>query len=251
LAIEALVITLAALLGSLVASWALYRWIFSSRKNCEYDDGTTEGEPNGGWAAVRGSMVILAFFIFGALAGCFRIFPESILQDNPLAFIALGCLMFCVGFSLGNDTSTLESFKRLDPRYMLLPLATIAGTYVGCILLGVLQSGRSLGDLLAVGSGFGYYSLSSILITEARGAELGTIALLSNIIREVLTLVLAPLMARVFGPLAPISAGGATTMDTTLPVILQTSGKGMATVSVFHGCIMDFTTPLLVMFFCG
>lgn len=58
------------------------------------------------------------------------------------------------------------------------------------------------------GIGFGYYSLSSIFITEYRGAELGTIALLSNIVREMITLLLSPLLVKVAGPLAPIAAGG-------------------------------------------
>ena len=36
-------------------------------------------------------------------------------------------------------------------------------------------------------------------ITESRGAELGTIALLANICREILTLLCAPLLAKYFG----------------------------------------------------
>ncbi|HAD01761.1 MAG TPA: hypothetical protein DCE74_06040, partial [Porphyromonadaceae bacterium] len=82
----------------------------------------------------------------------------------------------------------------------------------------------SLTDCLAVGSGFGYYSLSSVFITQYKGAEMGTIALTANIIREILTLLAAPLMVRYFGRLAPICAGGATTMDTTLPIITRYSG---------------------------
>ena len=102
-----------------------------------------------------------------------------------------------------------------------------------------------------MGAGFGYYSLSSIFITEYKGAELGTVALLANIIRELLTLLLAPLLARWFGPLAPISAGGATTMDTTLPVITQASGQRFVVVSIYHGFLVDFSVPFLVTLFCG
>lgn len=110
---------------------------------------------------------------------------------------------------------------------------------------------RSLTDCLAVGSGFGYYSLSSIFITEYRGGELGTVALLANIIREILTLLAAPLLVRWFGRLAPISAGGATTMDTTLPVIMQASGQEFVVVSIFHGFLVDFSVPFLVTLFCS
>ena len=104
---------------------------------------------------------------------------------------------------------------------------------------------------MAVGAGFGYYSLSSIFITEYRGPELGTVALLSNIAREIITLLGAPLLLKYFGRLAPISAGGATTMDTTLPIITQTSGKAFVILSIYHGFVVDFSVPLLVTLFCS
>ncbi|WP_290394058.1 lysine exporter LysO family protein, partial [uncultured Duncaniella sp.] len=110
---------------------------------------------------------------------------------------------------------------------------------------------RSIPEVLAVGSGFGYYSLSSILITDAKGAELGVIALLANICREIITLLGAPLLSRLFGPLAPISSGGATSMDTTLPIITAVSGNKFAVLSVYHGFVVDLSVPLLVSLFCS
>ncbi|MGL5957681.1 MAG: lysine exporter LysO family protein, partial [Phocaeicola sp.] len=98
---------------------------------------------------------------------------------------------------------------------------------------------------------FGYYSLSSIFITEYRGAELGTVALISNILREIITLLCAPLLVRWFGKLAPISAGGATTMDTTLPIITRTAGEELVVLSIFHGFVVDFSVPFLVTLFCS
>jgi uncharacterized membrane protein YbjE (DUF340 family) len=115
----------------------------------------------------------------------------------------------------------------------------------------MLLPGRSVVDSMAVGSGLGYYSLSSIFITEFKGAELGTIALLSNISREILALQLAPVFVKYFGKLAPISAGGATTMDTTLPIIMKFSGKEYMVLSVFHGFLTDLSVPFLVTIFCS
>ena len=117
----------------------------------------------------------------------------------------------------------------------------------------------SVFDCLAVGSGFAYYSLSSILITELKeptlgaqlAAELGTIALIANIIREIFALLGAPLFVRYFGRLSPICAGGATTMDTTLPIITRYCGKDLVFVSIFHGILVDFTVPFFVSFFCS
>ncbi len=199
---------------------------------------------------MKGSLTIVAFFILGTFAGLFNLIPYDFTQSN-LSYYALCALMFSVGFSLGNDSSTLKRFRSINPRLVLLPLVTIIGTLVGSAFVSILLSHRSLTDCLAVGSGFGYYSLSSIFITEYKGAELGTVALLSNISREIITLLFAPLLVKYFSKLAPISAGGATTMDTTLPIIARFSGQSFIIVAIFHGFVVDLSVPFLVVLFCS
>lgn len=200
---------------------------------------------------MKGSIIVVGFFVLGTLAGVFRLFPELFANVSDISFYALCALMFCVGISVGSDTSVLKRIRQIDPRLLLLPLVTITGTLGGSAAASLLLPDRTLTDCLAVGSGFGYYSLSSIFITEYRGPELGTVALLANILREIITLLMAPLLAKWFGRLAPISAGGATTMDTTLPVILKYSGNNFVVLSVFHGFVVDFSVPFLVTFFCS
>ena len=171
--------------------------------------------------------------------------------ETNVSFYALCGLMFSVGLSIGNDPQTLRNFRALNPRLVFLPIATILGTLTAAALVSVLLPHRSMADCMAVGSGMGYYSLSSIFITEYKGPELGTVALLSNIFREIMTLLGAPLLVRWFGNLAPISSGGATTMDTTLPIITRCSGQQFVIVSIFHGFVTDFSVPFLVTFFCS
>ena len=196
---------------------------------------------------MKGSLIIVSFFVLGIIVGLCDVIPAGLL-DSDVSYYALCCLMFCVGISIGCDTSVLKSFKKVNPRLMMLPVMTILA---GCAAVSLILSHRQFTDCLAIGSGFGYYSLSSIFITESRGAELGTIALLANICREILTLLCAPLLAKYFGKLAPISVGGATTMDTTLPIITRYSGESFIIVSIFHGFCVDFSVPFLVTFFCS
>ena len=179
------------------------------------------------WGALKGSLVIVAFFVAGCVAGLFALVPFDVAGARVSTYV-LYALMFCVGVTLGHDETLAGRVRRLDPRLALLAVT----------------------DTLAVGSGFGYYSLSSIFIADFRGAELGTVALLCNVMREIFTLLAAPLVARWCGPLAAVSIGGATTFDTTLPVITQAAGKPYAVVSIFHGCTLDFSVPFLVTFFC-
>lgn len=199
---------------------------------------------------MKGSLIIVGFFVLGIIVGLCHFVPQGFL-DSDVSYYALCALMFCVGISIGCDTSVLKSFRKVNPRLMFLPVMTIVGTLAGCAAASLVLGHRQLTDCLAIGSGFGYYSLSSIFITEYRGPELGTIALLANICREILTLLCAPLLARYFGKLAPISVGGATSMDTTLPIITRASGEQFFIVSIFHGFCVDFSVPFLVTFFCS
>lgn len=199
---------------------------------------------------MKGSLIIVGFFILGiifGLTGWLHIDDFGF----DVSFTALAMLMFCVGISIGSDFSALKSLRTQSRTLLFLPLITIIGTLAGCAAVSLAFPHRSLTDMLAIGSGFGYYSLSSIFITEYRGPELGTVALLANIAREIITLLVAPLLYKWFGPLAPISSGGATSMDTTLPIITSVSGKEFVVLSIYHGFVVDFSVPFLVTFFCS
>lgn len=201
-------------------------------------------------------MTVVAFFCAGCLMGVANDFQFDL---HDLSMYVLYALMFQVGIGIGSNKQLKELVKSLRPKMLLVPMATIVGTLLFSAFASLLLSQWSVFDCMAVGSGFAYYSLSSILITQFKepsiglqlATELGTIALLANISREILTLLAAPLLVRWFGNLAPISAGGATTMDTTLPIITRTAGQQFVVVSIFHGFVVDFSVPFLVTLFCS
>ena len=207
---------------------------------------------------MKGSLIVVAFFAAGCLLGWFLKTRQITIDDNIGRYV-LYLLMLQVGLSIGSDRNILQIFKSIRPKLLLVPLATITGTLLFSTIAAFFISKWNIFECLAIGSGFAYYSLSSILITELKTAslgiqlatELGTIALMANIIREVMALLGAPLFVKYFGRLAPICAGGATTMDTTLPVITKYSGKDMVFIAILHGIIVDLSVPFFVSFFCS
>lgn len=248
----ALVLCAGSVAGSIAAAWALWRRVrrtggaseaAAAPQTCGADGGSTA-------AVLRGSMVIVGFFAAGCVAGAWHLVPFAATASQASGWV-LCLLMGGVGVTLGHDRTLWERVRRLDRRLALLPLATAAGTLLGAALLSPLLRGVSLPDALAVGSGFAYYSLSSVFIADLRSVELGTVALLCNILRELFTLLFAPLVARRFGPLAAVSIGGATTMDTTLPIVARAAGPQFVVVAIFHGCVLDFSVPWLVTLFCS
>lgn len=262
LGVEALLLSSAATLGCCVLAWMLWRVSMNNtvQENAKNETSADkEGNPAEkeglqgsslirGLKVMKGSLIVVGFFVIGLLGGIEKMVPLWLL-DGDVSFVALCGLLLFVGLGIGLNPEMKKEVRSLSPRMALLPVVTIIGSWLGALLIWT-ELHRTLSDCMAINSGFAYYSLSSIFITEYRGAELGTIALLANIIREMLTLLGAPLMAHWFGPLAPISAGGATTMDTTLPILSQTVGQRYIALSIYHGFVVDFTVPFLVSWWC-
>jgi uncharacterized membrane protein YbjE (DUF340 family) len=104
-------------------------------------------------------------------------------------------------------------------------------------------------DSMAVASGFGWYSFSAVILAKVKSAELGAIAFLSNVIRESLTLISVPFIAKYFGQYAAIAPGGATTMDVTLPVIEKFAGRRAALIGFVQGVLLTTLTPFIIQLF--
>jgi uncharacterized membrane protein YbjE (DUF340 family) len=194
---------------------------------------------------MKSSLILTGCFAAGILAG--RLDPDlgGLIGGDAEMYI-LYALLFFVGVGVGCDTRALRSILRMNAYGLAVPLLVAAGSLIGAGAVSIALSGVDLRQSLAVGAGFGYYSLSSILIKQISGEELGAIALLSNVFREVLTILLAPWLARYGGKLAPIACGGATSMDTTLPVIHKHVGTKYAIISVTSGIVLSMLVPVLV-----
>jgi len=196
---------------------------------------------------VKNSLIILAFFCSGILLG---LIPNlsKIASFANLSIYALYLLMFLVGIGVGSNSGAWKIIKTLNVKIFLLPISIVIGTLLTVGLLSFVIPGINLKECLLVGSGLGYYSLSSIFITQLYGETLGVLALLTNIFRESLTLLFTPMFAKHFGKLSPIASGGVTSMDTTLPIITRTIGKEYALISVFNGVVLTILVPFLIAF---
>lgn len=204
---------------------------------------------------MKQSIIVIMMFVLGCIIG--DIYAPNWDLHN-VSMMILYALMFQVGLSVGCSPNLKAILRNFKPKMLLLPLATISGTLLFSAIISVALVQWRVTDCMAVGSGMGYYSLSSILITQLKvptlgqqvAAELGTIALLANICREMTALICAPLIHKIFGPLATVTAAGVTSVDVCLPAITRTCGKDMVSIALFHGMLIDMSVPLLVPFLC-
>lgn len=196
------------------------------------------------------SLWILFFFIAGTVGGWAGIIP-AFWGDAMVATSTLYVMMVLVGAGLGADPRAMEILKRTSLKILIVPAIVVVGSIGGSLLISLILKNVDAANGMAIGAGFGYYSLSAIFIGKISGSEMGVIALLANIFREVITLIAAPLMVKWFGKLGAIVSGGATAMDTTLPVIVKATGKEYAVVSIFSGIVLSILVPFLVPFILG
>lgn len=196
---------------------------------------------------MKDSIIIVLVFIVGLLIAYFNFVPQ-VLIENDLSTYVLYLLMFVVGISIGGDKESFSIIKKINWKIVLIPVTVIVGSIGATAIYAWLSPALTPKEAMAVGAGFGYYSLSSILISEMYSDTLGTIALISNIIRELFTLLFAPALVMVFGKLAPIASGGATSMDSTLPIIIRSSGKEFGLMAVFSGIVLTVLVPFIVSF---
>lgn len=197
---------------------------------------------------MKGTIIVIGVFLMGIVIGLLDFYPKKINFEIITDYLLM-MLMFVVGITTGANKRTIALLKNTNIKILTIPLSAILGTWLGIIIVSVLLTNYHFFDLMAIGSGFGYYSLSSVLIKAVKGDDLATLALISNIFRELLTLIFTPIIAKYFGKIAPIASGGATSMDVTLPIITKYVGTEYAIISVFSGTVLTSLVPIFVTFF--
>ncbi|MFZ5648571.1 MAG: lysine exporter LysO family protein [Bacillota bacterium] len=103
-----------------------------------------------------------------------------------------------------------------------------------------------LKEASAVGAGFGWYSLSGVILSQIYSVEAGALAFLTNVMREIIAFVLIPVLAARIGSLAAVAPGGATTMDTTLPLIARSTDADTTVIAFVNGATLSAMVPVLV-----
>lgn len=186
------------------------------------------------------AICLIAGFVVGFFLPALQI---PLVIDNGIS-ILLCAMLFFVGLELGMKRGLRQSVKDLGLGFFALPALAASGSVLGGLISGQLLQ-LKIWQGAAVGAGFGWYSLSSVMLTRY-DASLSAIAFLSNVIREILAIVFIPVAVRFIHPWAGIAAGGATSMDTTLPVIVKASGSDYAIQSFIHGVILSVMAPAAI-----
>lgn len=159
---------------------------------------------------------------------------------------ALDVMIFIAGIEIGSNRGILKRICNLHSALLALaiPLAVACGSICGALLLGHIAR-LSAYDSLLVGGGLGWYSFSSVVISAMYSTEIGTVAFLANMMREISGFFLIPLLVRVHKFLA-LAPSGAATMDSGLPVVIKYTNLHVGMYSFINGLVLTLIVPVLI-----
>lgn len=189
--------------------------------------------------------LLLAFLAFSTGAILINYFPHlgSYISKN-FSIVILYVILFTVGIELAHVRFSRNSFGLAS---WLVPVCVLMGSFLGGILAG-WGIGLKWTVSLALSSGFGWFSLSSVIFANNLGDSYGVLALLTDLFRELFAIILIYVLGRHF-PLACIGAAAATSFDSTLPMVKQVCPPYVIPVAFVNGLSLTLLAPVLLPFF--
>lgn len=221
----------------------------------EADKSSEKNEEKSGMSKM--TLIILCSVTLGMLIGYF--FIRSMFADNPEVFeqgiglaikIGLCILLIFVGMDLGIDGTVVSDIKKVGLRVFAIPAATAIGTLTGGLAAGLIL-GLGMQKGLAISAGFGWYTLAPGIIMEAGYVTESAISFLHNVMRELFSILLIPLVAAKVGYLEAAALPGSSGMDICLPIVEKATRSEIVVYAFISGVTVTILVPILVPLFIG
>ena len=155
-------------------------------------------------------------------------------------------LVFLVGVDIGREENILSKIKVNIKHIIGQSVLTIIGTFLFAWFVSFFLP-YSMKETIGASAGFGWYSLSGIMISQLYSPLLGTVSFLSNVFRELLSIILLPFLAKI-NQRAAISTAGATAMDVMLGLISKSTSRKNTLIAFGQGVILSLLVPLIISF---
>lgn len=187
----------------------------------------------------------LGALIFGIACGALPALSAFLAPLTAHTQWILNLLMFSVGISVGLHKGILASLRQYHVKILVIPFGIIVGSLAGGVLCGLLLD-YPVNEAVSVAGGLGWYSLAGVSVSSLAGAKLGSIAFLSNLLREIGSFFMIPSISRHFNSYTCIAPAAATSEDTTLPVLIRYTNEETVVFAVLNGIICSACVPVLL-----
>ncbi len=235
----------ACILFTLITAFSFIALYLSGLKwSTDYDHKNTKVSSINKWQTIRDAAITFACVFVGMAVGSLG--KNCLLKVDGLITGLLYVSLFLIGCQLRQGNYRLRNLF-FNKQGLIIAFVTVTSTllagWTSTLILHITwQQG------LAVVSGFGWYSLSGILITGLGNPVLGTTAFLLDLTREIVAIVLIPFLAKVNSHMS-VGYSGATAMDFALPMLSKFHGPQIIPVCIASGFIVSVLVPILIPIF--
>lgn len=160
--------------------------------------------------------------------------------------IGLCVLLGFVGLDLGLDETVGPNFRKVGARVLIFPIVTAICSLIAVLVCGIFMKGLSIREMLAIGAGFGWYSLAPGIIMEKGYVTASAISFMHNVMRELFSILLIPTVAKHIGYIETTGMPGAAAMDVCLPIVEKATSSNIAIYSFVSGLFLSAAVPILV-----
>lgn len=226
-------------------SLVVFICILPFNRRSQNHDSTTDGW-RALWYPVRECLIAFGLVLLGALV--YRLHWHDTATGALLLNISwwLYVLLFLIGLDLAQ---VAISRSWLAPRVLMIPLLVMVGSVLAGFLLSFM-TGERLAVSLALSTGFGWFSLSGAIAGQHLGEAYGSVALLNDLMRELIGLTVVFLLGRNHAN-SSIGVCAATAMDTTLPFVRKACHYEYVPTAIISGLILTIAAPFFMLFFLG
>lgn len=189
--------------------------------------------------------MILAALALGIVSGVFLLPASAVNYIDSLISVGLIVVLLLVGISVGRQKGLFQQMRRMGPRILLVPLMIALGSLFGAILAGVLVLKLPWHQAGAAGAGFGWYSFVGVELSK-HSAYLGTLAFITNVSREMISLVTIPFIAQKVGKLETTAPAGTGAMTVALPLISRSTDANITIIAFISGTALALAVPIVV-----
>ncbi len=193
------------------------------------------------WPPLKECLIALSMV---ALGGVLYLFQERMAGGGlalPSSSMPLSILILLVGIDLTQIKLDARWFSR---SILIVPVSVVIGSMLGGAI-AAWMTGESMKVSLALSSGFGWFTLSSVMIGDALGQTYGTMALMTDLLRELLAIVVLYTLGR-HQPQVSIGSAGATALDSTLPIIKQACSPDAVPLALVSGFLLTLLAPVFI-----
>ena len=185
-------------------------------------------------------LVMIGALVIGILFG--RFFNFKVPGDMITLILML--LVFFVGVDIGREEGILKRLKSNLFSILSQTIMIILGTFCFSALASFFMP-FSIKETVGAAAGFGWYSLSGVMISSLHSPLLGTVSFVSNVFRELLSILLIPVLAKI-NQRAAVSIAGATSMDVLLGLCSKNTTRDNTLIAFGQGVLLSLSVPVFI-----